>query len=236
MFWIALEFFDSLERCSRPAAVVDAMRQALEGFGIDNFCLNAFANPGQLFDEVVLASRVPPGWMDLYIQEKYVEHDPSQRHARCTVHPYEWKDAAFDPEREPKALEFIQRAHDFNIYNGLVVPIPGPNGCVGQVFMGGESFRIPMRDRPCLHLMGLYAFDRVERLCGRHVCKPRLTHREMEVLTWTAAGKTSWEIGEILHISHRTVDFHHGSIMQKLGTHNKTQAVVIALREKLIAL
>jgi LuxR family transcriptional regulator, quorum-sensing system regulator BjaR1 len=58
----------------------------------------------------------------------------------------------------------------------------------------------------------------------------------MEVLTWTAAGKTSWEIGEILHISHRTVDFHHGSIMQKLGTHNKTQAVVIALREKLIAL
>ena len=46
MFHIAaLEFIDNLERCASPAAVLDAMRQALKDFGIDHFCLNGFTNP-----------------------------------------------------------------------------------------------------------------------------------------------------------------------------------------------
>jgi hypothetical protein len=90
MVWIALEFFDRLERCSRPAAVVDAMRQALEGFGIDNFCLNAFANPGQRFDEVVLASLLD-GWTYIFRKVRRKRslsatrqvHGPSLRVERC---------------------------------------------------------------------------------------------------------------------------------------------------------
>jgi LuxR family transcriptional regulator, quorum-sensing system regulator BjaR1 len=237
MFHIAaLEFIDNLEHCGSPTAVLDAMTQALKDFGIDNFCLNGFANPGQTFDEVLLASRVPPGWMDLYIQEDYVQHDPSQRHARRTVHPYEWKDAPYDCEREPKAGEFVRRASDFKIHNGLVVPIPSPFGCVGQVFMGGHSPQLSMRDKPTLHLMALYAFARVEHLAGRHARISALTIREKEVLVWTAKGKTAWEVGEILHISKRTVDAHLQAAALRLGTLNKTQTVAVALREKLISL
>jgi len=237
MFRIAaLEFIENLERCSRPAAILDTMRRALQDFGIDHFCLNGFTNPGQRFDEVVLASRVPPGWMELYIQENYVEHDHSQRHARRTVRPYEWKDAPYDCDREPKVREFIQRASDFKIYNGLVVPIPSPFGCVGQVFMGGHNPRLPMRDKPTLHLMALYAFDRVEQLAGRRTRISTLTTREKEILTWAAMGKTAWEVGEILHISQRTVDAHLQAAAQKLRTLNKTQTVAVALREKLISL
>ena len=237
MFHIAaLEFIDNLERCASPTAVLDAMRQALNDFGIDHFCLNRFTSPGQRFDEVVLASRVPPGWMELYIQENYVQHDPSQRHARRTVHPYEWKDAPYDYEREPKAREFIQRANDFKIHNGLVVPISSPFGCVGQVFMGGHSAHLSMRDKPTLHLMALYAFDRVEQLTGRRVLISTLTTREKEVLAWAAEGKKACEIGDILHISRRTVEFHLQAAASKLGTRNKTQTLAVALRERLISL
>ena len=219
-----------------PLLFWDGMRQALKDFGINLFCLNGFANPGQKFDEVVLASRVPPGWMELYIQENYVQHDPSQRHARRTVHPYEWKDAPYDREREPKAREFIQRASDFKIHNGLVVPIPGPFGCVGQIFMAGHSPQLSIRDKPTLHLMALYAFARVEYLAGRRVRISALTIREKEVLAWAAEGKTACEIGDILHISRRTVEFHLQAAASKLGTRNKTQTVAVALREKLISL
>lgn len=232
----ALEFIDHLERCARPAAVLDTMRQTLKDFGVDHFCLNGLTNPGQRFDEVVLASRVPSGWMELYVQENYVQHDPSQRHARRTVHPYEWKDAPYDCEREPKAREFIQRASDFKIHNGLVVPIPSPFGCVGQVFMRGPSPQLLKRDKPTLHLMALYAFHRVEQLAGRRVCISTLTMREKEVLAWAAKGKTAWEVGEILHISQRTIDAHLQAAALKLGTLNKTQSVAVALREKLISL
>ena len=56
-----------------------------------------------------------------------------------------------------------------------------------------------------------------------------LTPREREVLRWTAAGKTSCEIGIILGISARTVNFHVTSILSKLNAVNKTQAVVKAV-------
>jgi DNA-binding CsgD family transcriptional regulator len=61
-----------------------------------------------------------------------------------------------------------------------------------------------------------------------------LTPREREVLWWAAQGKSAWEIGEILHISKRTADEHTQRAVRKLNAANRTQAVVIALREKLI--
>jgi DNA-binding CsgD family transcriptional regulator len=61
-----------------------------------------------------------------------------------------------------------------------------------------------------------------------------LTLREREVLWWAAQGKSAWEIGEILHIAKRTVDQHTQNAVRKLGAVNRTQAVAMALRERLI--
>lgn len=61
-----------------------------------------------------------------------------------------------------------------------------------------------------------------------------LTWREREVLWWAAQGKSAWEIGEILHISKRTVDEHTQNAIRKLDATNRTQAVAVALRERLI--
>jgi DNA-binding CsgD family transcriptional regulator len=61
-----------------------------------------------------------------------------------------------------------------------------------------------------------------------------LTPREVEVLTWAARGKSAWEIGEILHISKRTVDEHVQAAVRKLDAANRTQAVAIALLHRMI--
>lgn len=57
-----------------------------------------------------------------------------------------------------------------------------------------------------------------------------LSARELEVLRWTADGKTAWELGRILGISEQTVARHVGGAVQKLGCVNKVQTVVKALR------
>jgi two-component system, NarL family, response regulator NreC len=56
-----------------------------------------------------------------------------------------------------------------------------------------------------------------------------LTAREREVLQLAAEGKTSTEIAERLHISHRTVENHRAHLMQKLGLQNQTELVRYAL-------
>jgi LuxR family quorum-sensing system transcriptional regulator SolR len=55
-----------------------------------------------------------------------------------------------------------------------------------------------------------------------------MTTREKEVLRWTAEGKTAYEIGQILEVSERTVNFHISNVVTKLGASNKTQAAVKA--------
>jgi DNA-binding CsgD family transcriptional regulator len=70
-------------------------------------------------------------------------------------------------------------------------------------------------------------FDRVYRLVApKPERRPPLTAREREVLAWTAAGKSAWEIGEI--------DEHAQTAVRKLGAANKIQAVVYAIRAGLI--
>ncbi|NBB13320.1 LuxR family transcriptional regulator [Pseudomonas sp. SLFW] len=55
-----------------------------------------------------------------------------------------------------------------------------------------------------------------------------LTLREIEVLKWSAEGKTAAEVAMILDVKIRTVNFHIGSAIRKMGVSNKTSAVVQA--------
>jgi DNA-binding CsgD family transcriptional regulator len=57
---------------------------------------------------------------------------------------------------------------------------------------------------------------------------PCLTRRELEVLRWTAEGKTAFEISVIVGLSERTVNFHIHRVLAKLEATNKTQAAVKA--------
>ncbi|WP_162264899.1 helix-turn-helix domain-containing protein, partial [Salmonella enterica] len=53
--------------------------------------------------------------------------------------------------------------------------------------------------------------------------------------TWAARGKTSAEIGQILGITKRTVDFHIDNARDKLGVATRTQAIVTAITGKPIS-
>ena len=57
---------------------------------------------------------------------------------------------------------------------------------------------------------------------------------KVEVLRWTADGKTAGEIGQIMDISERTVNFHINNSLEKLGSNNKTAAVIKAAIMRLL--
>ncbi len=61
-----------------------------------------------------------------------------------------------------------------------------------------------------------------------------LTPREHEVLQQLAQGLANKQIAYQLNITERTVKFHLNSIFQKLGAHNRTEAVSIAYERQLI--
>jgi two-component system NarL family response regulator len=64
--------------------------------------------------------------------------------------------------------------------------------------------------------------------------QPRLTEREMEVLRLVAKGRNNRDIAKELFISENTVKNHIRNILEKLHLHSRMQAVVYAVREKLL--
>ncbi len=58
-----------------------------------------------------------------------------------------------------------------------------------------------------------------------------LTTREIEVLRWIAHGKSDWQIGQILNISDKTVNFHVENMKRKCGVATRIQVVVKAVHE-----
>jgi DNA-binding CsgD family transcriptional regulator len=82
-----------------------------------------------------------------------------------------------------------------------------------------------------LELVGSSSVD-----VARDVAAVTLTAQEVECLRWCKEGKTNWEIGEILGISQKTVEFHVSNTMKKLGAGNRITAVIMAIKNGLIAL
>lgn len=78
------------------------------------------------------------------------------------------------------------------------------------------------------HLVHLRRFEQVEN--------DELSDREVEVLQLSADGLTPEEIAERLYLSSHTVKNHLRHAMGKLGAHTKLEAVVKAVRSRIISL
>lgn len=68
----------------------------------------------------------------------------------------------------------------------------------------------------------------------RSLRAPNLSQREVEILQWIAAGKSQQDVGDILGISHRTVEVHLRSGRDKLYALTTPQAVARAIAMGLI--
>jgi NarL family two-component system response regulator LiaR len=69
---------------------------------------------------------------------------------------------------------------------------------------------------------------------GRSPAREPLTRREHEVLELIARGRSNKRIAIELGISEKTVKAHVGRVLAKLGVADRTQAALLAVRERLV--
>ena len=98
---------------------------------------------------------------------------------------------------------------------------------------GGQSLINPsMAGKLLTEFATLAKRDNEER--AQEVPAPRLTEREMQVLKLVARGMNNRDIAKELFISENTVKNHVRNILEKLQIHSRMEAVMVAVREKLI--
>ena len=235
----AFDFVDDIERMSDPRLLMDRFGRELYGYGYHAWIIANLPNPGGCINSRAMLNGWPRGWTALYRQRKLIRNDPVAAHCLRSTAPFEWREAPYDALANPKAKEVMDRASDFGMSQGFCVPIHTSDGCEAVVTMAGERVELSGKVRPALHLMALYAYGKAVDLCmpQRFPAAPALlTKREREVLQWTAAGKTSWEISQILGVAECTVIAHIKAAAAKLDTPNRVATVVVALRRREISL
>ncbi len=100
-----------------------------------------------------------------------------------------------------------------------------------RAVVGGQSLISPSMASKLLSEFTSLAKKADDR---QSVPTPRLTDRELEVLKLVAEGMSNKEIAGELFISENTVKNHVRNILEKLHLHSRMEAVVYAVREKLL--
>jgi two-component system NarL family response regulator len=77
-------------------------------------------------------------------------------------------------------------------------------------------------------------FKQMSRSDRQQVPSPKLTDRELEVLKLVAQGLNNREVAKRLFISENTVKNHVRNILERLQLHSRMEAVMYAVREKLL--
>jgi DNA-binding NarL/FixJ family response regulator len=112
------------------------------------------------------------------------------------------------------------------------IPLDEVAGTVRAVY-GGQSLINPsMAGKLLTEFAVLAKRDQEER--AQQVPAPKLTDREMQVLKLIARGMNNKDIAKELFISENTVKNHVRNILEKLQIHSRMEAVMVAVREKLI--
>ena len=182
-----------------------------------------FTNP-----RVSMLNTYDPRWQARYDDAGYLQVDPSVLQG-CRSHaPMVWSDALFS-----KAPEFWDEARSFGLRVGWAQSCFDADGKVGLLSLSRSHeamSRAEIVDKePMLRWFVSVAHTTLSGLlAGSAPLATCLTAREVEVMKWTADGKTSREAGAILGVSENTANFHVKNANRKLGANSKAAAVARA--------
>ncbi|HET7095311.1 MAG TPA: response regulator transcription factor [Thermomicrobiales bacterium] len=107
---------------------------------------------------------------------------------------------------------------------------------IARVAAGEQVIERQALARPSVAARALERLRAGETLAAARFRQAPLTRRELQVLRGISAGRTNAEIGDELGISAQTVKNHVTAILRKLGVSDRTQAVVLGLRQGWITL
>ena len=210
-------------------AVIEGAARAL-GF---DYCAYGLRVPVPVSNpRTFLISNYPESWKRRYLEAGYLRIDPTVQHGRQSRRAVTWSDRLFSA-----TPHLLHEARSAGLRYGWARSSLDAYGAVGMLTLARGQDPISADELAAVE-------DRLTWLAQlAHVCLadkirarqrkeqgPALSARETEVLKWTADGKSSQDIADILALSKATVDFHVRNAVLKLGVANKTSAVVRAVQ------
>jgi LuxR family quorum-sensing system transcriptional regulator SolR len=224
-WWVDL--FAGFEAASRKEQLTTQMGEAAAKLGFTYWAYGAKpAEPSRPAD-VRYENAYPAGWSDHYQRQRYLAFDPTVSIATQRSAAVTWSEAKRHGSRQLWA-----DASDFGLNIGIAQPVWNRTGSFGLLTLAREKTQISPRELSAIgpHLTWLASMfhARFSNLTLSEREDFQLSSREIEILRWSAIGKTATEVAIIIGITTRTVNYHVANILSKMNVQNKIQATVRA--------
>lgn len=225
-----LDLLTSIDGLQCEKAIFEKISEAVVKLEFE-YCAYGLRTPWPVARPATLMlSNYPAIWQDSYVRNRYVEIDPTVRHAERSDAPFVWRQ-----EMLAAAPSFWEEAQSVGLRVGWV------QSCFDGVAKGGmltvsrsatplSAAELAHKEQSLRFLVAVAHMRLSQLLLPSHFKQQcgALTSREIEVLKWTADGKTTGEISDLLSVSDCTVKFHIRNVINKLQVANKTAAAVYA--------
>lgn len=219
-------------------AFMQAMNQVVSAFGFSHVSIMTVPTPNEsLFGSLIVESTIPLPFIREFDRHQYLRDCIIMPRPRSSHMPHQWTLDDIGPSESstcpPEMLELLRR---FDLIMGILFPVSAMDGSRFLIRFDGQRPPLSQMEINELGMLSIQAFEVYDRMSPRaaNTVPTVLSARELEVVRWTAQGKTSVEIGRILSLSDHTVNAYLTNAIKKLDCVNRTQLVAKAIRLKLI--
>lgn len=186
---------------------------------------------------LMLESTLPAVYVREYDRAQLLPASPIATQLRRSQLPISWSvQELAKTATKQAAKDAIALMERHKLITGSVFSFYLCDGNRYAIRFDGQRAVLTQSEMNELALLSLHALDVFGQI---HISRDQnhnpLSARELEVVSWTAQGKTSVEIGQILSLSDHTVNAYLTNAIRKLDCVNRTQLVAKSIRLKLIA-
>ncbi|MDP3494675.1 MAG: autoinducer binding domain-containing protein [Hyphomonadaceae bacterium] len=239
-----LGFAETSYRATNVEELDATMADYLRRFDINAFVLCRATDAEKLPSAARIAGSSKREWRAHYDANGLAKSDGILGWGSGTAAPTTWMTFRQDQVAKGNTARIYDEASEFGLHDGFYLPIHQHDGSMLAVsMMASQKLPETRSTLAALHMLAVYYHLAAERLGLVHkpqpaalADRPALTKRQRECLNWVRAGKSSWEIGQILNLSEHTVNEHLQAARRRLGVRTTTQAVLEAAVRGLIAL
>lgn len=229
------QFVESLDQFNTTDLLIRRFTDFAASYGLSSVACVSLAQIGEITPADILVNTRPRTWVNEYLAHGFLADDPILAYSTTASQPFAWQEALSAKELTPAEIRVMNHSADHGICDGLVIPIFETTGRIAMVSLAGHRMDTDPEARSRLTLAAVYLHNRLAALrCPPPRPKIQLTSREREILKWIASGKSDWQIGQILDISQKTVNYHVENTKRKFGVATRIQAIVAALRSGIL--
>ncbi|OCZ56186.1 LuxR family transcriptional regulator AbaR [Acinetobacter seifertii] len=211
----------------------EVVKSTASKLGFD-YCAYGMQSPLSIAEpKTIMLNNYPQAWQQRYVEQQYVKVDPTVQHCMVSLKPLVWSNQYTHTQAEK---DFWEEARSYGLNVGWAQSSRDFIGTRGMLTLARSSDQLSEKEQKAQYTNMYWLTQTVHSSIAKIVNDVEfsqfnlyLTNREKEVLRWTAEGKTSAEIAQILGVSERTINFHLSNSMQKLNVNNKISAAIRAV-------